>query len=87
MQKWSCEMLGWMKHRLESRLQGETSTISDMQMYQPNGRKQRLTEESLDEGEREEWKPSLQLNVQKTKITAVMKLKDSGFLGGKLKHT
>ena len=58
-----------------------------MQMYQPNGRKQRLTEESLDEGETEEWKPSLQLNVQKTKITAVMKLKDSGFLGGKLKHT
>ena len=54
MQSTSCGMLGWMKHRLESRLQGETSTISDMQMYQPNGRKQRLTEESLDEGETEE---------------------------------
>ena len=27
----SCEMLGWMKHKLESRLSGEIST-SDMQM-------------------------------------------------------
>ena len=32
MQSTSCEMLGWMKHRLESRLLGETSTTSDMQM-------------------------------------------------------
>ena len=28
----SCEMLGWMTHKLESRLLGETSTTSDMQM-------------------------------------------------------
>ena len=28
----SFEMPGWMKHKLESRLQGEISTISDMQM-------------------------------------------------------
>ena len=28
----SCEMLGWMNHRLESKLLGEISTISDMQM-------------------------------------------------------
>ena len=27
----SCEMLGWMTHRLESRLMGEISTTSDMQ--------------------------------------------------------
>ena len=31
-QSTSCEMLGWMKHKLESRLQGEISTTSDMQM-------------------------------------------------------
>ena len=31
-QSTSCEMLGWMKHRLESRLLGEISIISDMQM-------------------------------------------------------
>ena len=28
----SCEMPGWMNHKLESRLQGEISTTSDMQM-------------------------------------------------------
>ena len=32
MQSISCEMLGWMKHRLESRLLREISTTSDMQM-------------------------------------------------------
>ena len=31
-QSTSCEMLGWMKHKLESRLPGEISTTSDMQM-------------------------------------------------------
>ena len=28
----ACKMLGWMKHKLESRLLGEISIISDMQM-------------------------------------------------------
>ena len=28
----SCKMLGWMKHKLESRLLGEISTTSDVQM-------------------------------------------------------
>ena len=32
MQSTSCEMPGWMKHKLESRLPRETSTASDMQM-------------------------------------------------------
>ena len=32
MQRRSYEMLGWMKFRLESRLLGEISTTSDMQM-------------------------------------------------------
>ena len=30
MQSTSCEMPGWMKHKLESRLQGEISVTSDM---------------------------------------------------------
>ena len=34
-QSTSCEMLGWMKHKLESRLQGEISIISDTQMTPP----------------------------------------------------
>ena len=34
MQRTSCEMPGWMKHKLESRLPGEISITSDMQMTQ-----------------------------------------------------
>ena len=32
MQSTPCKMLGWMKHKLESRLLGEISITSDMQM-------------------------------------------------------
>ena len=32
MQSTSCEMLGWRKHKLKSRLPGETPVTSDMQM-------------------------------------------------------
>ena len=32
MQSTLCKMLDWMKHKLESRLLGEISIISDMQM-------------------------------------------------------
>ena len=35
MQSMSCEMLGWMKHKLESRLPGKISKTSDMQMTAP----------------------------------------------------
>ena len=35
MRSTSCEMPGWMKHKLESRLLGEISIISDMQMTPP----------------------------------------------------
>ena len=35
MQSTSSEMLGWMKYKLESRLPGEISITSDMQMTQP----------------------------------------------------
>ena len=35
MQRTSCEMLDWMKHKLESRLPGEISITSDMQMTPP----------------------------------------------------
>ena len=50
----SCKMLGWMKQKLESRLQGEISITSDTQMTHPYGRKQRGTKEPLDESERGE---------------------------------
>ena len=35
LQSTSCEMLGWMKHKLESRLPGEISVTSDMQISPP----------------------------------------------------
>ena len=35
MQSTSCETLGWRKHKLESRLPGEVSITSDMQMTPP----------------------------------------------------
>ena len=34
-QSTSCEMVGWMKHKLESRLLGEMSITSGMQMTPP----------------------------------------------------
>ena len=35
MQGTSCEILGWVNHKLESRLPEDTPTISDMQMTPP----------------------------------------------------
>ena len=54
MQSTSCKTPGWMKHKLESRLLGEISITSDMQMTPSYGRKQKRTKEPLDEGERGE---------------------------------
>jgi len=51
MQNTSCKVLGWMKHKMESRFPGEISATSDMQMTPPCGRKQRGTKEPLDESE------------------------------------
>ena len=35
MQSISCETLGWMNHKLDSKLPGEISITSDMQMIPP----------------------------------------------------
>ena len=55
MQSTSHELLGWMKHKLESRLPGEISITSDMQMTPSLWQKVKKTKEPL-ESEREEWK-------------------------------
>ena len=70
MQSTSWEMLGWMKDKLESRLPGEISITSDMQIAPPYGRKWRRTKEPLDESKEESEKAGLKLNIQKTKIMA-----------------
>ena len=64
-QSTSCEMPGWMKHKLESRLPGETSITSDMQMTPPYGRKPRGTKQPLDESERWNWKSWLKTQHSK----------------------
>ena len=56
MQSTSWEMFGWMKHKLESRLVGEISIASDMQMTPPLWQKGRIIKKPLDESERGEWK-------------------------------
>ena len=53
MQRTSCGMPGWMRHKLESRLPGEISLNSDMHPY---SRKQRGTKELPNESERGKWK-------------------------------
>ena len=53
MQSTSSETLGWM-NKLDSRLLGEISITSDMQMTPPCSRKRRRTKEPLDESERGE---------------------------------
>ena len=45
----SCNIWGWIKHKLKSRLPGEISVTSDMQMTTPCGRKWRGTKEPLNE--------------------------------------
>ena len=53
-------MLGWKKHKLESRLPGEISITSDMQMTPPLWQKVKVESEKV----------GLKLNIEKTKITA-----------------
>ena len=52
-QSTSYEMPGWMKHKLESKLLGEISVTSDMQVT-PHLWQKRRTKEPLDESERGE---------------------------------
>jgi len=66
MQSTSCEMLGWMKHKLESRLQGGISITSDMQKTPPLWQKE--LKSLLMKVKVESEKVGLKLNIQKTKI-------------------
>ena len=51
MQSISCKMPCWISHKLESRLPGEISTSSDMQMIPLKCRKRRGTKEPLHKSE------------------------------------
>src|SRR5574339_573737 len=64
-------MLDWRKHKLESRLLGEISITSDMQMTPPLWQKVKEELKSLlMKVKVESEKVGLKLNIQKTKIMA-----------------
>ena len=64
-------MLGWRKHKLESRLLGEIPITSDMQMTPPLWQKvKRNLKSLLMKGKEESEKVGLKVNIQKTTIMA-----------------
>ena len=62
--------MGWRKHKLESRLPGEISITSDMQMTPPLMAESEEELRSLLMKVKESEKVGLKLNIQKTKIIA-----------------
>ena len=74
MQSTSCEMLSWIKHKLESRLLGETSMTSDRQMTPHCGRKWIGTEEPLYGSETGEWKNWLKTQYSKNEDHGIRSL-------------
>ena len=70
MESTSSEMLGWMKHKLESRLPGEIPVTSDTQMTPPLWQKVKKNQSLLMKVKEESEKGGLKLNTEKTKIMA-----------------
>ena len=70
MQSMSCKMLCWMKHKLESRLQGKISITSDTQMTPPLGQNEEELKSLLIKVKEESENVGLKFNIQKTKIMA-----------------
>ena len=65
MRRISCEILGWVKHKLESRLLGEISITSDVQMT-PAESEEKL--KGLLRVKEESEKAGLKLNIKKLKF-------------------
>ena len=70
MQSTSCEMPDWMKQKLESRLPGEISVTSDLQMIPPLWHSEEKLTSLLMKVKEESEKVGLKLNTQKMKIMA-----------------
>ena len=70
-QNTSCEMPGWMKHKLESRLPGEISITSDMQMTPLlMAESEEELKSLLMKVKEQSEKVGLKLNIQKPQIMA-----------------
>ena len=77
-------MLGWRKHKLESRLPGEISITADMQMTPPLWKKSEEELKSLlMKVKVESEKVGLKLNIQKTKIMASSPITSHHFMGNR----
>ena len=63
MQSISHQILGWMNHRLESRLLGEISTTSGKQMTPPHWEKNKEVKSLLMKVKEESEKAGLQFNI------------------------
>ena len=70
MQSTSREMLGWRKHKLESRLLREISISPDMQIPYADGESEEELKSLLMKVKEKSEKAGLKLNIQKTKIMA-----------------
>ena len=71
MQSTSCKILGWIKHELESRLPGEISITSDMQMTPPLWQSEEEQKSLLMKVKDESETVGLKLNIQKTKVPSL----------------
>ena len=70
MQSTSCEMPGWMKHKLESRLWGEISITLICRWHNPYAESKEELKSLLMKVKEESEKADLKLNIQKMKIMA-----------------
>ena len=70
MQSTSCEMLGWMKHKLESRLPGEISNLRYTDDTTLMAESEEELKSLLMKVKEESEKVGLKLNIQKMKNTA-----------------
>ena len=72
MQSISCKMPGWMNHKLESRMPGEISTASDMQMITTlMAESQEEVKSFLVRVKEESEKAALKLNIQKNEYHGI----------------
>ena len=86
-QNTSCEMLGWMKHKLESRLPGEISITSDRKMTPSLWQKAKKMKSLLMKVKEESEKVGLKLNIQKTKVIKAYSPITSWQIDGKTMET
>ena len=77
-------MLGWMKHKLESRLPGEISITSDVDDNTLMAESEEELKILLMKVKEESEKVGLKLNIKKTKIMVLVEVRSSGHIKSRL---